>query len=148
MLAALRFLQESPMKHFSLAAYKSIIRGVFYPTGHMVLMFASEQDAREACKLLRKDGVSEDDLSLATPEEFERQITGACQEHSDWLLPSVGTEGETARHFRQLAHEGQYALFVHAGAKITSEHVLELLKDTHITYGQRYRYLVIEDLVS
>jgi len=136
------------VKHFSLAAHKSIIRGVFYPTGHMVLMFPSEQDAREACKLLRKDGVSEDDLSLATPEEFERQITGACQEHSDWLLPSVGTEGETAQHFRQLAHDGQYALFVHAGAKITSEHVMDLLKDTHISYGQRYRYFVIEDMVS
>ena len=136
------------MKHFSLAAHKSIMRGVFYPTGHMVLMFPTEQDARLACKLLQKDGVSEEDLCLATPQEFERQITGATNPDSDWVLPSVGTEGETAEHFRQLAHDGHYALFVHAGAKVTSDHVMELLKDTHISYGQRYRYLVIEDLVS
>jgi hypothetical protein len=148
MLAALRFVQESKMKHFSLAAHKSIMRGVFYPTGHMVLMFPTEQDARLACKLLQKDGVLEEDLSLATPQEFERQITGATNPDSDWVLPSVGTEGETAEHFRQLAHEGHYALFVHAGAKLTSDHVMDLLKDTHITYGQRYRYLVIEDLVG
>jgi hypothetical protein len=136
------------MRHFSISAHKSIMRGIFYPTGHMVLMFPSEHDARNACKLLQKDGVSEEDLCLASPDEFERQISGAIDVDSDWVLPSVGTEGETARHFRQLAHEGQYALFVHAGAKVTSEHVMELLKDTHISYGQRYRYLVIEDMVS
>lgn len=135
------------MKHFSLFPYKSRMRGVFYPTGHMVLMFPTEQDARHACELLKKDGVSEEEMSLATPQEFESQITGATEEHSDWVLPSVGTEGETAQHFRQLAHEGHYALFVHAGARINSHHVIELLKDTHISYGQRYRFLVIEDLV-
>jgi hypothetical protein len=113
-----------------------------------VLMFPTEEDARHAARLLQNDGVSEEDLCLATPEEFERQITGATDEDSDLLLPSLGTEGETAQHFQQLAHEGHYALFVHAGAKVTSEHVMELLKGTHIAFGQRYRYLVIEDLVG
>lgn len=135
------------MKTFSLSSGMTNMRGVFYPTGHMVLMFSNEQDARHAAELLMKDGVSDDDLCLATPEEFERQITGATDEDDDMLLPSVGTEAETARHFRELAHEGHYALIVHAGAKVTSEHVLDLLKETPITYGQRYRFLVIEDLV-
>lgn len=135
------------MKTFSLSSGMTNMRGVFYPTGHMVLMFSNEQDARHAAELLMKDGVSEDDLCLATPQEFERQITGATDEDDDMLLPSVGTEAETARHFRELAHEGHYALIVHAGAKVTSEHVLDLLKETPITYGQRYRFLVIEDLV-
>ena len=135
------------MKHFSLSSGMTTMRGVFYPRGHMVLMFPTEKDAHLAARLLREDGVSEDDLSLATPEEFEHQITGLCQEHSDLLLPSVGTEGETALHLRQLAHEGHYALVVHASAKLTSDHVVELLKDTHCSYGQRYRFLVIEDLV-
>lgn len=136
------------MKHFSIAAHTSAIRGVFYPTGHMVLMFPTEQDARHACKLLRSDGVSEEDLCLASPQEFERQIQGLINPDRDMLLPSVGTEGETAEHFRQLAHDGHYALIVHAGANITSDHVVELLKDTHISFGQRYRYFVIEDLIS
>ena len=136
------------MKHFSISPHVSAIRGVFYPTGHMVLMFPTEQDARHACKLLQSDSVSEEDLCLASPEEFERQITGKIDPDSDLHLPSLGTEAETAQHFRQLAHEGHWALFVHAGAKVTSDHVLELLKDTHISYGQRYRYLVIEDMVA
>ena len=135
------------MKHFSLSSGMTTIRGVFYPRGHIVLMFPTEKDALLAAKLLLADGVSEDDLSLATPDEFEHEITGLCEERSDLLLPSVGTEGGTAQHFRQLAREGHYALIVHAAAKPTSHHVVELLKDTHCSYGQRYRYFVIEDLV-
>ena len=136
------------MKPFSLAAGMTNMRGVFYPTGHMVLMFPTQEDARHACELLRKDGVAEDDLILATPQEFERQITGATDEDDDVLLPSVGTEADTARQFRELAHQGHHALIVHASARLSSEHVLDLLHDTPISYGQRYRFLVMEDLVE
>ena len=136
------------MKPFSLSAGMTNMRGVFYPTGHMVLMFPTEEEARHACELLRKDGVSEDDLCLASPQEFERQISDAIDEYEDVLLPSVGTEMETARRFRHLAHQGHHALIVHAASRLSSDHVLELLRGTRISYGQRYRHLVIEDLVS
>ena len=135
------------MRHFVLSRAMCNMRGVFYPTGHMVLMFPTEKDALHAAELLRKDGVSEDDLLVASPQEFESELTGACDDDEGVMLPSVGTEGDTAQHFRQLAHEGHHALLVHASAKVTSDHVLELLKDTPISYGQRYRFLVIEDLV-
>jgi hypothetical protein len=136
------------MKPFSLAAGMTNMRGVFYPTGHMVLMFPTEGDARHACELLRADGVREDDLCLAAPAEFERQISDASDEYEDVLLPSVGTEVETARRFRHLAHQGHHALIVHAKSGLGSEHVLDVLRGTPISYGQRYRYLVIEDMVS
>jgi hypothetical protein len=136
------------MKAFSLASGMTNMRGVFYPTGHMVLMFPSHEDARHACELLRKDGVSEDDLCLAAPDDFERQITGATDEDDDVLLPSPGTEGDTARIFRELAHQGHHALILHATSATSSDHVLDVLRETPISYGQRYRYLVIEDLVE
>ena len=100
------------------------------------------------CELLRQDGLSEDDLILASPQEFERQITGATDEDDDMLLPSIGTEADTARQFRELAHQGHHALIVHASARLSSEHVLDLLRDMPISYGQRYRFLVMEDLVD
>lgn len=136
------------MKPFSLSSGMTNMRGVFYPTGHMVLMFPTQEDARHACELLRQDGVSEDDLILASPQEFERQIAGATDEDDDMLLPSVGTEADTARQFRELAHQGHHALIVHASARLSSGHVLDLLHDTPISYGQRYRFLVMEDLVE
>jgi hypothetical protein len=137
------------MKAFSLASGMCNMRGVFYPTGHLVLMFPTEEDARHACHLLRKDGVADGDLCLADPQDFERQITGATdEEDEDSMLPSVGTESETARKFRQLAHQGHYALIVHASARMASDHILDVLRETSIAYGQRYRYLIIEDLVE
>lgn len=135
------------MKPFSVASLTNM-RGVFYPTGHMVLMFPTEEDARRACRLLKQDGISEEELSLVAPAEFERQITGATDEEDDLLLPSAGTEAATAARFRRLAHEGHHALIVHAASGRESEHVMQLLKDVPITYGQRYRHLVIEDLVD
>ena len=136
------------MKPFSIGAAMTNMRGVFYPTGHMVLMFPTERDARHAAELLRHDGLGDDELCLARPKDFEQQISSAIDEEDDMLLPSVGTELDTARRFRHLAHQGHYALLVHAGAALTSEHVLDLLRTTPISYGQRYRYLVIEDLVE
>ena len=53
------------MKPFSVGRAMLNMRGVFYPTGHIVLMFPTESDALHACDLLRQDGVSEDDLCLA-----------------------------------------------------------------------------------
>ncbi|MEJ5988619.1 RNA-binding protein [Ramlibacter sp. PS3R-8] len=135
------------MKRFHLDPGMTNMRGVFYPKGHMVLMFPTAQDALHAAELLRQDGVAENDLCLADPGEFEAQVADASDDDDDLLLPSVGTEGETARRFRQLARQGHHALIVHAAAGLSSDHVLEVLRDTHISYGQRYRFLVIEDLV-
>jgi hypothetical protein len=135
------------MKPFSVASMTNM-RGVFYPTGHIVLMFPTHDDARRACHLLRQDGIPEEELCLAAPEEFDRQIAGATDEDDDLLLPSAGTEAETAQRFRRLAREGHHALIVHAASGRESEHVMQVLKDLPIAYGQRYRHLVIEDLVD
>jgi hypothetical protein len=145
-MLAVACVKELPMKRFHLVPAMTNMRGVFYPTGHMVLMFPSAEDAARAAELLHKDGVSPDDLSLATPEEFENQLAAASQDDDDLLLPSVGTEAETALRFRRLAHQGHHALVVHAASGLSSDHVVDVLRDTHVSYGQRYRFLVIEDL--
>jgi hypothetical protein len=140
--------KECPMKRFRLDPGMTNMRGVFYPTGHMVLMFPSAEDARQAAELLQQDGVSESELSMADPKEFAAQIADASDDYHDLLRPSASTEGETARRFRHLAHQGHHALMVHAAAGMSSDRVLKVLRDTHISYGQRYRFLVIEDMVS
>jgi hypothetical protein len=136
------------MKPFASDPAMTNMRGVFYPTGHVVLMLPTLADARRACELLTQDGLSEDDICIARPAEFERMLHGCADEDDDLLLPSLGTEAETAQHFLQLAHKGHHALIIHARAGLSSSHVLEVLKEIDISYGQRYRYLVIEDLVD
>jgi hypothetical protein len=134
------------MKPFRLESSMKTMRGVFYPTGWMVLMFPGEQQARDAAKLLADSGVADDCVMLLTPEDFRRDIIGATGD--DNMLPSAGTEGDTVRKFSECMRDGNYGLMVHAPSHEESDKAMETLKDCRITYGQKYRMLVIEDIAS
>lgn len=132
------------MRPFHLDSQMKTMRGVFYPTGWMVLMFPGEQQARDAAKLLADDGLAEDAVLLVTPEDFRREIVGATGD--DDMLPSAGTEGDTVRRFSELAQQGHHALMIHAPHQAESDRVMEVLRDVPVSYGQKYRKLVIEDV--
>jgi Rad3-related DNA helicase len=133
------------MKPFHLEPGMKTLRGVFYPTGYVVLMFPSERDAREAARRLEDKGFDEEAVSLITPDDFRREIAPATGD--DVALPSAGTEGDTVRRFAELARQGHHGLMVHAPSAEESDRVMAVLKDAPISYGQKYRHLVIEDLV-
>lgn len=132
------------MRPFHLDSQMKTMRGVFYPTGWMVLMFPGEQQARDAAKLLADDGFAEDAVLLVTPEDFRREIVGATGD--DDMLPSAGTEGDTVRRFSELAQQGHHGLMIHAPHQAESDRVMEVLREAPVSYGQRYRKLVIEDI--
>ena len=134
------------MRAFHLDDSMKTMRGVFYPTDWMVLMFPGEKEARDAARILEDQGVGEDDIMLLTPEDFRRDIVGATGD--DDMLPSVGTEGDTVRRFAQLAREGHHGLMIHAEDHKHADRVMELLRDLPMSCGQLYRKLVIEDLVD
>lgn len=134
------------MRPFHLDSGMRTMRGVFYPTGWMVLMFPGEQQARDAASLLERNGTGADAMMLATPQELLRELVGA--EGDDQILPSAGTEGDTVRKFEEVATQGHHALMVHAPHQADSDRVMELLRDAGISYGQKYRRLVIEDIVA
>ena len=133
------------MRPFHLDESMKTMRGVFYPTGWMMLMFPGEQDARGAAQVLADQGFADGDVMMVTPEDFRREILGTAGD--DDMLPSAGTEGDTVRRFAELSREGHHALMVHA-PKTGSEEILELLRDFPISYGQKWRTLVIEDIVD
>lgn len=134
------------MRPFHLESSMKTLRGVFYPTGWMVLTFPAEQQARDAARKLEDTGIAENDVLLVTPEDFRREIVGATGD--DELLPSVGTEGDTVRKFGELARQGHHGLMVHAPKQEDSDRVLELLRGMGMSYGQKYRKLVIEDVIA
>lgn len=134
------------MKPFRLESDMKTMRGTFYPTGWMVLMFPSEQDAREAARKLAATGVLEEKLMLVTPEDFRRDIAGTTGD--DEILPSAGTEGDTVRKMMDLAGRGHHGLMVHAPSHDECERVLQALQGIPISLGQKYRTLVIEDVVE
>ncbi|MDB5870732.1 MAG: hypothetical protein JWQ07_174 [Ramlibacter sp.] len=135
------------MKPFALEPNMLTMRGVFYPTGYMFIMFPSEQDARDAERSLEDDGYTGESASLLTPQDIQEKVARTVGS-ADMPLPSAGTEADTVRHFAELASQGHWALMIHAPSAHETEHIMEVLKHAKISYGQKYRHLVIEDLVE
>jgi hypothetical protein len=132
------------MKPFALEPGMLTLRGVFYPTGHLFLTFPTEQDARRAEKALEANGHNGEHICLLTPAEIMDKIERTAGR--DDPLPSPGTEVETVRHFAELARQGHHALLIHAPSHSETEHIMQVLHDFPVSYGQKYRHFVIEDL--
>ena len=133
------------MRSFQLDSDMKSLTGAFYPTGWMVLMFPEEQQVREAARLLAGAGIAERHVMLVTPEDFRRDIAGTQDEG---LLPSAGTEGDTVRKMAELFGQGHHGLMVHAPSHDESHRVMALLRGLPMSFGQKYRKLVIEDIVE
>lgn len=134
------------MKHFHLEPAMLTVRGVFYPTGHLFLTFPSEQAARDAERALEAAGHNGEHISLLAPADIAKitQAPGGAGSP----LPSPGTELETARRFAELAGQGHHGLLIHAPSHEETEHIMQALRGHPVSYGQKYRHLVIEDLVA
>lgn len=135
------------MKPFTLEPSMLTLRGVFYPTGHLFLMFPTEQDARDAGRKLRDAGLDPEGVTLLTPADILEKIVRTVG-NADIPLPSPGTEAETVRQYARLASQGHFALLIHAPSSEESTRVMSVLQGTPISYGQKYRRLAIEDLVE
>lgn len=135
------------MKPFSIEPGMLTMRGVFYPTGYMFIMFPTEKDARDAERALEENGVTGESISLLSPQDIQEKIVRTVGS-ADIPLPSAGTEADTVRRYAHLAGEGHHALMIHAPDAKDSDHVMELLKNCNMSYGQKYRQLVIQDLVD
>lgn len=133
------------MQAFAPESRMYTLGGVFYPTGHMFIMFPTIEGARDAERRLLEAGWDGGPISLLTPKDIHDKIAAAVAD--DDHLPSAGTEAATARHYEELAREGHHAILVPAPKAKDAEKVMQALKGMDISYAQRYRHFVIEDVV-
>lgn len=134
------------MKNFEFDSSMTTMGGVFYPTGYMVVMFPTEQDASDAAGKLDQDGFPGDKVSMLTPGTIQEKIARTVGT-ADIPLPSAGSEADTVRRFAELAGQGHHGLMIHSPHGDETAHIMELLKGAPVSYAQKYRQLVIEDLV-
>ena len=135
------------MKHFELEPGMLTMSGVFYPTGYMVVTLPTEQDARAAERKLEESGVMGEKVALLSPAIIQEKIVRTVG-NADDPLPSAGTEADTVRRFAELASQGHWALMIHAPKGDETTQIMDILKAFPLSYGQKYRQLVIEDLVD
>jgi hypothetical protein len=119
--------------------------GGFYPRGHLFIMLPSLQHAERAESLLVRNGCDCAEVSLLTPQDV-LDVVHLFDGH-DLMLPSVGTEEDTARHFAELARDGHHALLVPGRNAQAVERVMDALHGADVSCAVHYRHFVIEDLV-
>ena len=133
------------MHAFHLERRMMSMLGGFYPTGHLFIMVPTRQCAEQAEALLTRGGCDCAQVSLLTPQDVQ-DVVHLFDGH-DVLLPSVGTEEDTARHFAELARRGHHALLVPARNAQAVQHIMDCLREVDISCAVHYRHFVIEDLV-
>jgi len=133
------------MKPFILESSMTTVRGVFYPTGYAVLMFPDKDAARLADKAIVAAGIGEDEITVLPPEAILGDIAETVRGTDD-PFPSVGTEARTVREMMRLAEQGHWGLMVHVPHQDDGERMMAAVKGMPVSYAQKYRHLVIEDL--
>jgi len=134
------------MREFVLNPKMLTMGGVFYPTGHAVIMFPEKADADSTAQALVADGgFSDDEVQTLSPATLLRDI-GKSEDGTDIPLPSVGTEAATVRSFESLARQGHHGLVVAADSREDTERLMQVARRVPFSLAQKYRTLVIEDL--
>ena len=133
------------MKDFALASRMLTMRGEFYPTGFLFVMFPTLDDASKVERALLARNIGGDDVMLLTSKVILEQIVPTATYHGD-TVPSVGTESATVMKYRTLALVGHCALMIRAGSTEHSEQVMEVVRTVGFSIAEKYRFLVIEDL--
>ncbi|MCS4508942.1 hypothetical protein [Xylophilus ampelinus] len=133
------------MRKFVLDPDMVTMGGVFYPTGHVVVMFPEAADAQSTGEALLEAGFTADEVFSVDPATTRREIS-RTDDGADIPLPSVGTEGATVRAFDELASKGHHGLVIRAESADETERAMEVVRKVPFSLAQKYRMLVIEDL--
>jgi hypothetical protein len=134
------------VKTFHLESKMMSLLGDFYPTGHLFAMFPTEAEARQAEAMLKDDGVDCKDICLLTPHDVLDVVH--MFDGRDVVLPTVGAEERTVRHFGDLARAGHHALLVPVRDLKHCEKVMAVLRRAGVSCAVRYRRFVIEELAA
>ena len=133
------------MKPFQLDGHMVTMRGVFYPTGHVLLMLPGREQAEQAARLVTQAGVAGEAMSLLPPETVLGPIRQTVVLADD-PFPSAGSEAEMVRQMARLADQGHWGLLVHAPRTPDADKVMRAVRELPVAMAERYRHLVIEDL--
>ena len=118
--------------------------GVFSPTGHIVMAFTTDDDAKKAQQALVNAGFSQGDVThynnnevMAEFQKSEEQAVNPVQ---------IGQDVAKAEEFLALAKEGCGFLVVHAPKGEQSKRAIEVVHPFGLKFAEKYNWLTIEEL--
>lgn len=118
--------------------------GVFYPTGHAVLVLLPD-DAKAACDALHEAGF-EADATLLLGAEQTADLMRSSEEQAGLMSEMVGSEIKNLRVVRQLADNGSGMLIVRVRGDAEERRLVEVAQRWPVHKAMRYHTLAIEEL--
>jgi len=118
--------------------------GVFSPTGHVVMAFENDAEARTARETLIRAGVSGDEITHFSAAEVLKQIEGSRE--SDNKIFQLGQEEEKVKRYSELANQGCGFLVVYAPSDKDSKRVMDIVGPLKPKFAEKYNRLTIEEL--
>jgi hypothetical protein len=118
--------------------------GVFSPTGHVVMAFATDGQAERARQLLVNNGFVEGDVThynkdevMAELEKSEKQANSPVQ---------MGQEVAKVDEYLVLAKQGCGFLVLHAPEDEAAKRAVTIVKPLGLKFAEKYNRLTIEEL--
>jgi hypothetical protein len=118
--------------------------GIFSPTGHVVMAFATDADANKASAALQGAGVKADSILHYSPSEVLDLIKPT--EDTDQKAYQLGQETEKVDRYAELAKKGSGFLVVFAPKDADSKLVVDTARPFQLRFAEKYNRLTLEEL--
>src|SRR5690606_19412613 len=118
--------------------------GVFYPSGHAVLVLERDH-AQELVDALPEAGFAGDATMLLDPAQTA-DLMRASEDEAGLLSELVGAEIKNLRVIRQLADEGAWMLIVRVHDDDEERRLVQAARRWPVHKAMRYHTLAIEEL--
>jgi hypothetical protein len=118
--------------------------GVFSPTGHVVMAFASDADAERARQLLIAGGFAADDVAHYKNADVMAELVKS-EEHS--ANPAqIGQEAAKVDEYFVLARQGCGFLVLHAPKDEDAARAIAIVKPVGLKFAEKYNRFTLEEL--
>lgn len=118
--------------------------GMFSPTGHVVMAFATDADAKSAREALARNGFTRDLITHYDGDEVLSQIKKI--EDTDEKVFQLGQEAEKVERYAELAKKGCGFLVVYAPKDEDSKRAIETVRPFKLKFAEKYNRLTLEEL--
>ena len=118
--------------------------GVFSPTGHVVMVFATDGDAERARQLLINSGFTQEDVTHYSRDEVMAELEKSEEQSANPV--QIGQEVAKVDEYLGLAKQGSGFLVLHAPEDDAAKRAVSLVKPLGLKFAEKYNRLTIEEL--